>query len=144
MRLLPFIILGGAATWYFLRMRSLGTNVKFILRNIKVKGGSVIQPNIILTLGVQNPTNNEAIIRSITGSVIYENKNIAQFSNFQTTTIKRNSETLLTVTAIPNILSIISVLNSVIMQKQSGAVIEIKGTANVNNVTVPFNSSLQF
>jgi hypothetical protein len=30
------------------------------------------------------------------------------------------------------------------MQKQSGAVIEIKGTANVNNVTVPFNSSLQF
>lgn len=144
MRLLPFIILGGAATWYLLRMRSLGTNVKFILRNIQIKGGSILQPNIILTLGVQNPTNNEAILKSITGSVIYNGRSIADFSNFQINTIKRNSETLINITAIPNFISVISVLNNIIVNKQKGAVIEITGTANVNNVAVPYNSSFQF
>jgi LEA14-like dessication related protein len=144
MRLLPLLIIGGAATWYLLRMRSLGTNLQFIVRGIKVKGGSIIQPNIIVTIGIQNPTNAEAIVRSLAGTLEYNNQSFANFSSFETTTIKRNSESLINVTATPSLTGVLSVVRDVILNKQRGAVINVNGSANVNNVQLPFNSSFQF
>jgi hypothetical protein len=144
MRLFPIVLLGGAVAYYFLRMRTLGTNVKFIVRNIKIKGGSVIQPNIVITLGVQNVTGSEVNIRSIVGSVNYQGKTFADFSNFNQVTIKRNSETLINVTAIPNLMGLVGIVKEIILNKQKGAVIDIQGTANVNSVNAPFNSSFQF
>lgn len=144
MRLFPIVLLGGAVAYYFLRMRTFGTNVKFLIRNIKIKGGSVIQPNIIITIGVQNVTGSEANLRSIVGSLRYQGKVFADFSNFNQVTIARNSETLVNVTATPNILGVIDIVKNVILNKQSGAVIDLQGTANVNSVNVPFTSSFQF
>lgn len=144
MPLLPLLLIGGIATIYFLRMGVMGQNISFIFRNIKIKGGSIIQPNIILTLGVQNPTNSQAVIRSITGRLIYEGKTFATFSNFTQSTIRSNSESLIDITAIPNFSGVIDVINNVIINKRTGAEITIKGTANVNNIVIPLNSSFKF
>jgi hypothetical protein len=144
MPILPILLIGGAAAIYFLRMGVMGQNITFIFRNIKIKGGTIIQPNIIVTLGVQNPTNNEAIIKSVTGKLIYEGKTFATFSNFTESTIKANSESLLNITAIPNFSGVIDVINNVILNRRNGAEIKITGTANVNNIVIPINSSFTF
>jgi hypothetical protein len=144
MPLLPVLLIGGIAAIYFLRMGVMGQNISFIFRNIKIKGGTIIQPNVIVTLGVQNPTNTSAVIRSVTGRLIYEGKTFATFSNFTQSTIKGNSETVLDITAIPNFSGVIDVINNVIVNRRNGAEIKIIGTANVNNIVIPINSSFSF
>lgn len=144
MRFFPLLIIGGVATWYLLRMRSLGTNINFLFRNIRVKGGSILQPNIELTIGAQNPTNQTAILRSLVGRIEYQGKTIATFSNFEQVQIQGNTETIIKINAIPNLISVYNVIKQIIVDRQPGKVISINGKANVNNIVVPVNSSLQF
>lgn len=144
MPFLPLLLIGGVTTWYLLRMRNLGTSINFIFRNIRVKGGSILQPNIELTIGAQNPTNQTASLRSIVGTLEYEGKTIANFTSFDTVLIQGNTETIIKINAIPNVISVLNVIKQIIVNRQPGKVISIKGKANVNNIVVPFNSSFQF
>jgi LEA14-like dessication related protein len=144
MNLLPIILVGGAAAIYFLGLGRTGANLQFLFRNIRLSGGSIIQPNIIITIGVQNPTNNPVTINSIVGTLNYQGQNFANFSSFERTTIKANSETLINITAIPNFTGVVTILKEVILNKQKGAIINMKATANINNIAFPINSSFQF
>lgn len=144
MPFLPLLLVGGVATWYLLRMRSLGTNINFILRNIRVKGGSILQPNIELTIGAQNPTNQAATLKSLVGTIEYQGQTIASFNSFDQVVIQGNTETIIKINAIPNVLSVLNVIKQIIINRQPGKVISITGKANVNNIVVPLNSSFQF
>ena len=144
MPFLPLLLVGGVATWYLLRMRSLGTNINFIFRNIRVKGGSLLQPNLEITIGAQNPTNQAATLKSLVGTIDYQGKTIANFSTFDQVLIQGNTETIIKIIAVPNVISVLNVIKQIIVNRQPGKVISITGKANVNNIVVPFNSSFQF
>lgn len=144
MRLFPLLLLGGAATWYFLRLRSLGANIKINFRNVKISGGQILRPNIELTLGLQNPTSAAANLSSIIGDLQYEGQTIANFSSFEKVQIQGNTETIIKVNAVPNLIAVYNVIKNVIINRQPGKVLILSGRANINNISVPFNSSFQF
>ena len=144
MRLFPLLLIGGVATWYLLRMRTLGTSLNFVIRNIRLKGGTILQPNIEITIGAQNPTSAEANLKSIVGEISYEGQTIANFSNFEQVQIQGNTESIIKVIAIPNFFSFLQIVKTIIQNKQPGKVINITGKANVNNIVLPINSSFQF
>lgn len=143
-KFIPLLIAGGAAVWYLLRMRNLSTNLIFIIRNIKIKGGSVLQPNIEISIGVQNPVSVSAKLKSLIGEISIDDKIIANFSNFTPITIQGNTETIINVIATPNIIGVFNVIKDVIIKRQKGKVIKVKGTANVNNLSLPFVSTYSF
>ena len=142
--LLPLVIIGGIGIWYLLRLRNLGVNLIYVIRSIRIAGGSILQPNIEIAIGIQNASTASARLKSLTGELLLENTVIANFSNFENNLIKGNSETIVKITAIPNVINVLTIVKDIILKKQKGKIFKLNGRANVNDVIVPFVTTYQF
>lgn len=138
MKKIGIVLLVGAVGWYFLNRYKSALNVKTVLKNIKF-GGSWLNPKIILILGVQNASNLSGVLRSITGEVSTNNKTIADFSYFGSTTIEANKETEIAVTAVPVSVNVFTTILNLFKQKQIPDLITVTGSLNFNNTVFPLN-----
>lgn len=138
-----------AALLYFLPKLQLGKRAIFLFRGIKFSG-----KKLQIKLGVQNPTNSAAILKSFTGEIFADKKLIANISNFQSTTINPRSETILNFDVSVSAAGLISTLavkakqifqktadKKLQIKKPTKTKIELKGTANVDNIILPVELS---
>lgn len=133
-------IAAGAATLFLLTRVSLSKRLNFVFQGLRT-GGTVLQPQIEISVLAQNPTNNRATLRSLSGQLFLNDKFIANISSFQPQTIEPNSETAIRINARPSVVGIFSTIKNVLTNKTGTNVVSITGAANVDNVSLPFEIS---
>lgn len=137
------LLIGGALVALYLIGRTrLATNVKVLFRGLSF-GGGLRKPSISLRFGVQNPTDQTATVRSIVGQVDANGRTVADVSGFQALQVGPNTESILTVQAQPATVGIVQTVAEFLRQKERGPVrVTFTGTANVDGVNLPINSSV--
>jgi LEA14-like dessication related protein len=140
-----WLLAAGAAALYFLPKISLGKRAIFLFRGVKISG-----KKLQLKIGVQNPTSNSATLQSFSGEIYADKKLVANISNFTPNTIAPNSETTLNFDVNLSAAGLVSTLVSKAKQifqktadkkikvtKPKSTKIELKGSANVDGISVP-------
>lgn len=137
MRKLIFpLLIAGAAAYFLIRRTSFAKNLIYIFRGIKVRG-KLFTPKIEVTIGVQNPSNQKAELKSLTAVIAWNGKEFANVSTFKGVTIAANSETNITLTAEPSVIGLYETIRNLIKTGLKNGEITIKGTANVDNLQLP-------
>lgn len=126
---------GGAilAAIFFFRKAAVASSAKLLFRDVKL---NVPNRRVELNFSVQNASGGAATLRAITGEVFVNNKQIADFSNFNAQRIAARSESPLKINA-----QLSAGLLSLLTQKGwlKGSVnYTIKGIANFDGITQPF------
>lgn len=101
-----------------------------------------ITPVLRLNVVLQNPSNEQFVVRSLTGQVFANDELIGNISSFVTVYVNPNSAVVLPVYVRLNVISIVSDLITLI---QGGGgfsqTIKVTGTANANSIMTPINLS---
>lgn len=101
-----------------------------------------LTPVLRLNIVVQNPSNEQFIVRSLTGQVYANDNPIGNVSSFVTVYVNPNSQVVLPVYVRLNVVSIVSDLLTLI---QGGGgmsqTIKIKGNVNANSLVSPIDLS---
>ena len=101
-----------------------------------------ITPVLKIDVMVQNPSNQQFVIRSISGDALANDQVIGTFSMFQQVIISPNSQIALPVIVRLNPLAIVSDLVTLILRGSGiSQVIKLKGYVNANNIVAPLELS---
>ena len=132
-------LIAGAAALFFAGRGLLRGNLQYRLQGLKVRG-SVLQPVIEIAIVIQNPTNQSAKLRSITGEVYIDDKFIANLSFFGETVIKPLAETTVLIQARPSFTGAFETVKD-ILTREGGqkSIALVKGSSNVDGITYPFS-----
>ena len=131
------LLIGGALAIRALTKYNTTSNLQFLPLGAAWNGGQ-----LAITIGVQNPTSTSLVINSFAGQVYVNGTASGNLSDFTTRTIAANQQTPVQLNFTPSVLGILSDISSAITQS-NGLQIELKGTANVNNVPVPLDLTFQ-
>ena len=132
---LPILAIGAIA-FIALRRGSFAKNLQYTFRSIALRG-KLFSPKIVVTIGIQNPSNQTATIKSIVAKMLWNGAEFANLTTFQTLKILPNSETPLSITAEPSVLGLYDTIKSLIKGGLKNGKLEINGTANIDNLQVP-------
>lgn len=124
----------GAALIFFRKAAAAGA-AKLLFRGIRLTGKG-LKRTLTLNFAVQNASNGSVNLRSITGEVYVNGKQIADFSNFKDQRISARSESPVSVNVSLSA-SILQLLLTKGWLKQ-GVNYQIKGISNIDNITAPF------
>ena len=131
------LLLGGAAALWLLSKVHTGQNLHFLPLGVSLDGGG-----LVITVGVQNPTDNSLQLTSLAGDVTVNGTNAGNLSGFQPVTILPNAQTSVNVKFTPNILgAALAIINQV--QNGGTVTIGVNGNANVNGVVLPVHLTFQ-
>jgi len=135
-----WIAAAAAAIYFIIRKSSFAKNLIFSFNNIKLVG-KLLQPELIITLLVQNPTKQAATITAISGTLYLDNKAISNISNFNQQFIQPQMESLFSFSAKPGVIGIANVLSEIFFSKTKSKQYSFKfiGTANVDGVLLPID-----
>lgn len=135
---LGLFLLIGAIGFYFYRRAASSQNIKPVLRKISF-GGSVFQPKIFVTLGIQNPTEDQPTINSVVGEILANGKLIANVNNFTKIKIGPNAETAYVVTAEPQSIGVVTEILRMIREKSLRQKFTFNGVINIGGNSFPIN-----
>jgi LEA14-like dessication related protein len=136
---LIWIAAAAAAIYFIIRKSSFAKNLIFSFNNIKPVG-KWFQPELIITLAVQNPTNQVATIKAISGTLYLSGKAISNISNFNQQLIQPQMESLISFSAKPGIIGIANVIKEIFTEKNRKQYnFKFIGTANVDGVLLPID-----
>jgi LEA14-like dessication related protein len=135
-----WIAAAAAAIFFILRRSSFAKNLIFSFNNIKLVG-KLLQPELIITLSVQNPTRQAAKITAISGTLYLDDKAISNISNFNQQVIQPQIESLISFSARPGVIGIANVLKEIFFSKTKNKQYTFKfiGSANVDGVLLPID-----
>ena len=134
----------GAVGLYFLSRYNFSQRINFVLNRIGVKG-SFFQPTIELSIGLQNPTNQRATFKSLSGSLYVNEKYVANVSSFGDQTISANSESNILINTRPSATGVFDTVKELISGGiNAGYIVTLTGTANIDNISYPVNITKQF
>lgn len=133
-------IAGAGIAVYLLSRLSFSKKLNFTFQGVKT-GGTFLQPTIDITIGVQNPTNQRAVLKSISGQISINDKLISNISSFNTQIILPNSESFITIIAKPTLIGVFNTIKNVLTNKTGNNTFIIEGAANVDNISLPFSIS---
>lgn len=133
-------LVGGAAALYFLSRYSFGQKINFVLRSLR-PGGTFLAPTINVDFAVQNPTNQNVTIKSVTGSVSVNGEYLANVSAFGDQVIAPNSESMLRLTARPSALGLFNSIRELLNTPAGQVNASFTGTANVEGLVVPISET---
>jgi len=136
--ILPVIVVGGIAAFYFLGKSTL-TRVKLLFRGVSFTGG-IFAPRFNLKFGVQNPTNERANIKSLVGTLTANGKTVANISSFTSQIIAPTAESIYTVEARPAAAGLITTITN-FLQSKNKIQFNFSGTMNVDNINIPINEN---
>jgi hypothetical protein len=136
---LIWIAAAAAAIYFIIRKSNFAKNLIFSFNNIKPVG-KWFQPELIITLSVQNPTNQVATIKAISGTLYLSGKAISNISNFNQQLIQPQMESLISFSAKPGIIGIANVIKEIFTEKNRKQYnFKFIGTANVDGVLLPID-----
>lgn len=134
------ILLGlGGVAYYFYRKKNMQGALRYSIKKVSLKG-----TNILLDLGILNPTSQTATINSVVGDFYIKNTIVGTIQYFGSLKIAGNGETTLPITIKPSGLGVLSALKNLLSKggfKNLSA--KIDGTINVNQVAFPLNIEYQ-
>lgn len=133
-------VLGGAAALYFLSRYSFGQKTSFFLRRVR-PGGTITAPTVSVELAVQNPTNQTATIKSITGALSINGNAIANLAAFGDQKIAANSESTIRLTARPSAVGVFQTVKELFTAAPGTISANFTGSANVDGLVVPINET---
>jgi LEA14-like dessication related protein len=135
-----WIAAAAAAIFFILRRSSFAKNLIFSFNNIKLVG-KLLQPELIITLSVQNPTRQAARITAISGTLFLDDRTISNISNFNQQVIQPQTESLISFSARPGVIGIANVLKEIFFSKTKSKQYTFKfiGSANVDGVLLPID-----
>lgn len=133
------LIIAAGAAYYFYKQFQAGKNANFYFKKIKVK-----DKKLVLDIAAQNPTNQKLQLKSLSGEIFANKKLVGNISTFTPVDILPNSETILNFTIVPNLAGLVNLISNFIKKvvkktEKLGLVINLTGTANVNNIAIPLN-----
>jgi hypothetical protein len=137
--ILPVIIVGGIAAFYFLGKSRL-SKVKFLFRGVSFTGG-ILKPRFNLKFGIQNPTTEKANINSLVGTLTANGKTVANISSFTSQVIAPTAESIYTVTAQPAAAGLITTISNFLKSKNK-IQFNFSGSMNIDNINYPVNENL--
>jgi len=137
--ILPVVIVGGIAAFYFLGKSRL-SKVKLLFRGVGFSGG-IFHPRFNLKFGIQNPTTEKANINSLVGTLTANGKTVANISSFTTQIIAPTAESIYKVTAEPAAGGIISTISNFLKNKNK-VKFNFTGSMNIDNINYPVNENL--
>lgn len=136
------LIIAGAGVAYFLyRKFRLQQKANILFRGIKV-GGSLLAPEIQLSLAVQNPTNTGTVLKSVSADLFVSNTFLANFSSFGDQQINPNSESIINIIARPKLLGAIKSIITLLKNRKQKLQAIITGSANFEGFNVPIKQNV--
>lgn len=134
-----WIAAAAAAIYFIIRKSSFAKNLIFSFNNIKPVG-KWWKPELIITLSVQNPTNQAAKITAIIGTLFLTDKSISNISSFTQQIIQPQTESLISFSARPGVIGIANVLKELFLgNKTKQYNFKFIGSANVDGVLLPID-----
>ena len=133
-------LVGGAAALYLLSRYSFGQKTNFYLRKIR-PSGTLTAPTISVELAAQNPTNQTATIKSITGTLYINGNAIASVSAFGDQKVAANSESTIKLIARPSAAGVFQTVKRIFTEKAGQIRATFTGTANVDGLVVPISET---
>lgn len=133
-------VIGGAAALYFLSRYSFGQKTTFFLRRVRPVV-TLTGPMVNVELAVQNPTNQQATLKSITGALSINGKAIANLAAFGDQKINANSESLIKLTARPSALGVFQTVKELFTSAPGTISANFTGSANVDGIVIPINET---
>lgn len=134
-----WIAAAAAAIYFIIRRSSFAKNLIFNFNNIKPVG-KWWQPELIITLSVQNPTNQVATIRAISGTLYLSDKAISNISSFNQQLIQPQMESLISFSVRPGVVGIANVIKEIFAGTKSKQYnFKFIGSANVDGVILPID-----
>lgn len=134
-------VIGGIALIYLLGRRNLAKKFSVDLKDITA-GGGLLKPYFIIKFSVFNPTNQSATIKSIVGTLDFNNEALANVNSFANQVIAPTSESVIAVKVTPSLLSSISQIYKLITTKTKTAELKFVGTFNIDNILLPVEQIL--
>lgn len=143
---LGFGLLAGAA-WYFLRTKSLVKNAKFSFQKMSINWK---KKQILIGIGVQNPTNGSFSIQSISGELLVNKNSIATIESNVNISIAPNGNSIIPLILRPSLLGLFSQIKQLLTKQKKGAdgkasnkiAATFVGVANANGLIIPLNLQL--
>jgi len=136
------LIFGGIAAvigFYLFTKANAGKKVAISFQSIKF-GGSLINPKIIISLLLQNPTNQSFNINSIVGSVFLNDKFVGEINTFKKVVLTGNATGVIDVNLKLGLLQSFTTVKNIIKNKGLKTVVaRVQGNANVDGLVLPFN-----
>lgn len=133
-------VAAGAAAIFFLSRLQLARRINFLFGGIR-PGGTFLQPAIQLEIIVQNPTQQQAILQSLSGSLEINGRYVANISSFNRQTIAPLGESIIRINARPNAMGVFSTIKEVLTNQTGTNSVLITGSANVDGFSYPLNIS---
>lgn len=130
------LIAGVVALWAFSKAHT-GANLQFLPLGASWDGGA-----LQVQIGVQNPTNDSLQFQSLAGTVYINGTAAGTISDFTPAIIAPNAQTPVTLTYNPSIFGVASVVINQ-LNNGGGVTIGLKGSANVNGISLPVNLNFQ-
>ena len=136
MKLIKPILFGAVAIigYYLIKaggLANIANKVKFTLRGISFSG-----LNMIVKVGILNPTNTEIDFTAFVGDVLVGDKVVATAQSFRSVRIMAASQQELAITFVPNSFGIVELITDA-LNKHINSKVTIVGYANMNSFTIP-------
>ena len=117
-------------------------SLNFVLSkaDVSCSGFLCTSPRITLILGVQNPTDEEIVVKSLTGNVKLNGTFIGTVSSFNNKPIAANAETPYPVTIDVSASQVLNTIADIFLGRQGlQARIDLQGTVNTEDLLIPLN-----
>lgn len=133
----PFLAIAAAAglVWFLSAKKRFAGAVRFELKQIKVSG-----TNVIVKIGILNPSNQAATVNSVVSTLFFNNTAIATVKNFKPVTINASSEATTELIFVPSGFGVVTALTELAQGKKVKG-FKVVGNANVDGMMVPVNFS---
>jgi len=130
------LIAGVVALWVYSKAHT-GANLQFLPLGASWDGGS-----LHIQIGVQNPTNDSLQFQSLAGTVYINGTAAGTITDFTPAIIAPNAQTPVTLVYSPSLFGVAAAVIN-LLNNGDGVTIGLKGSANVNGVSIPVNLTFQ-
>jgi LEA14-like dessication related protein len=132
-----FLFFGGAAAWWIWQKYNFSQKVQFKIAGISIEG-SLLNPQIILSIALINPTKTSTTISNITAELFLNGyTKIADVFFNEQIEILPNSQTILPLSINSFLSNIINTIKQLFIEKKGS--FDLKGSAKVDGITIPFS-----
>jgi len=131
------VVFGGAAAWWIYQKYIFTQSVNFKIVTISF-GGSFFLPTVTLEILITNPSTVSTTISNIQAAAYTNNTTkISDIFYNEPITIGANSQLNISLTLNPSLSNVITSLTNMIKAKNGS--IQLKGTATIDTIPLPFN-----
>jgi len=144
MKIPSWLLIGGAAiaAWYYAGLVKAANLAQIVFSGVTING----LLDYTASFTVQNTTNSTIVLNSLAGSLLANGTEIANINLFppQPILIPGNSQQIVNVDVKPNLINIPSAVLQALQAGSTPISFEAQGSANINNITVPFDITESF